>query len=223
MSRRSLIVALLFAAAIGLLFGFFPDLDLKITALFYDPATRKFPLRTDSMLGYIRDAMSWLLVIFAAPAVLALFVKYAMPSVKPWMSAPAALYLIATLVLAPGLVVNVLLKNHWSRPRPVAVQEFGGNERFVAWWDPRGQCLRNCSFVAGEASSAFWTLAPASLAPPPWRLLAYAAATALGIGMGVVRLAMGAHFFTDVVFAGIFTFVIIWLAHNLIFRAKPET
>ena len=28
----------------------------------------------------------------------------------------------------------------------------------------------------------------------------------------------GAHFFTDVVFAGVFTFLIIWIAHGLIYR-----
>jgi membrane-associated PAP2 superfamily phosphatase len=223
MSRRALIVALLFAAVVGFLFGFFPDLDLKIAALFYDPGTGKFPLRTDSTLGFFRDAMGWLLVIFVAPAVLALLVHFAIPRLKPWMSPRAAIFLIVTLALAPGLFVNVLLKNHWSRPRPVAVVEFGGTERFVPWWDPRGQCLRNCSFVSGEASSAFWTLAPASLAPPQWRLLAYTAAGLLGIAMSVVRMAMGAHFFSDVAFAGIFTFSIIWLAHNLIFRAKPES
>ena len=223
MSRCGLIAALIFAAVIGLLFGIFPDLDLKIAALFYDPATGKFPLRTNSLLGFFRDAMSWLLVIVAAPAALSLLVPLATSRLKPWMSARAAIFLLATLLLAPGLLVNVVLKGHWSRPRPVAVVEFGGVERFVPWWDPRGQCRHNCSFVAGEASSGFWMLAPASLAPPSWRLLAYVAATALGIGMGIVRMAMGAHFFSDVAFAGIFTFIIIWLAHRLIFRAKPES
>jgi len=38
--------------------------------------------------------------------------------------------------------------------------------------------------------------------------------------MGVVRMAMGGHFFTDVVFAGLFTFMIIVLIHSLVFRAQ---
>jgi membrane-associated PAP2 superfamily phosphatase len=220
MSRRGLIVALLFATAIGLLFGFFPGLDLEIAGLFYDPAAGNFPLGTNTGLRYVREAAVWIQVLLIAPSVIALLIKLAIPRAKSWMSARAAIFLIATLALAPGLVVNVLLKNHWDRPRPVAVTEFGGSERFVPWWDPRGECRRNCSFVSGETSSAFWTLAPAALAPAPWRFLAYVSATAFGVGMGVVRMAMGGHFFTDVVFAGLFTFMIIALIHGLIFRTR---
>jgi hypothetical protein len=59
-----------------------------------------------------------------------------------------------------GLMANVLLKDHWGRSRPIDVTQFGGNERFVAWWDPRGNCASNCSFVSGDVSGAFWTVAP---------------------------------------------------------------
>jgi lipid A 4'-phosphatase len=223
MSRRGLIVALVFAAVVGLLFGFFPQLDLDIASLFYDPGTKNFPLGKSSALRYLREAAVWIQVLLIAPSVIALLIKLVMPRAKPWMSARAATFLIATLALAPGLVVNVLLKNHWDRPRPVAVTEFGGSERFVPWWDPRGQCRKNCSFVSGETSSAFWTLAPAVLAPAPWRFLAYTSAIAFGVGMGVVRMAMGGHFFTDVVFAGLFTFMIIVLAYRLIYRSWPQS
>src|ERR1700687_1487848 len=220
MSRRGLSVALVFAAVIGLLFGFFPQLDLDIASLFYDPAAKNFPLSRSSALRYVRETAVWIQVLLIAPSVLALLIKFAIPRVKPWMSSRAAIFLIATMALAPGLVVNVILKKHWDRPRPAAVTEFGGSERFVPWWNPRGQCRRNCSFVSGETSSAFWTLAPAALAPAPWRFLAYASAIAFGVGMGVVRMAMGGHFFTDVVFAGLFTFMIIVLIHGLVFRTQ---
>ena len=227
MSRRGLIVTLVFAAVVGLLFGFFPQLDLDIASLFYDPGTKNFSLSKSFAFRYVRQAAVWIQVLLIAPSVIALLIKLVMPRAKPWMSSRAAIFLIATLALAPGLVVNVLLKNHWDRPRPAAVTEFGGSERFVPWWDPRGQCRKNCSFVSGETSSAFWTLAPAALAPAPWRFLAYTSAIAFGIGMGVVRMAMGGHFFTDVVFAGLFTFIIIVLTHRLIYRSwspsKPES
>ena len=54
--------------------------------------------------------------------------------------------------------------------------------------------------------------------PPPWRPLAYGAAIVFGIAMGVLRMAAGAHFFTDVVFAGVLTFLLIWTCHGLIYR-----
>jgi membrane-associated PAP2 superfamily phosphatase len=130
----------------------------------------------------------------------------------------AAVLMIVTLALAPGIVANVLLKDHWGRPRPIDVAEFGGDEHFVPWWDPRGDCPKNCSFVAGEPAGAFWTLAPAALTPLPWRALAYGGALAFGAGVGFLRMAGGGHFFSDAVFAGVFTFLVIWLVHGWLYR-----
>jgi lipid A 4'-phosphatase len=44
------------------------------------------------------------------------------------------------------------------------------------------------------------------LAPPQWRLFAYGAALALGTAVGFLRIASGGHFFSDVMFAGVFPF-----------------
>jgi membrane-associated phospholipid phosphatase len=79
-------------------------------------------------------------------------------------------------------------------------------------------CDFNCSFVAGEPAGAFWTLAPAALAPPPWRAAAYAAALTFGTAVGLLRMAGGGHFPSDVVFAGFLTFLVIWLMHGLLYR-----
>jgi lipid A 4'-phosphatase len=64
----------------------------------------------------------------------------------------------------------------------------------------------------------FWTLAPAALAPPQWRALAYVAAFALGTGMAVLRIIAGAHFPSDVIFAGVITYLIIWIVYAFIYR-----
>ena len=37
MNRTGLLIALAIAVAVGLLFGFYPDLDLRLAELFYDP------------------------------------------------------------------------------------------------------------------------------------------------------------------------------------------
>jgi membrane-associated phospholipid phosphatase len=39
-----------------------------------------------------------------------------------------------------------------------------------------------------------------------------------GILVGALRIAAGGHFFSDVAFAGVFTFLLIWLFHGLLFR-----
>ncbi len=93
--------------------------------------------------------------------------------------------------------------------------QFGGQQQFVPWWSTHGDCPGNCSFVSGDVAGAFWTVAPAALAPPQWRALAYGAALALGTGMAAIRVMAGAHFVSDVIFAGIFTFLIIWVGTRL--------
>ena len=57
--------------------------------------------------------------------------------------------------------------------------------------------------------------------PPPWRLLAMGAALAFGVAVGVLRMAAGGHFFSDVAFSGVFTFLIIWVVHGLMYRWRP--
>ncbi|MCE3257974.1 MAG: phosphoesterase, PA-phosphatase related protein, partial [Nitrobacter vulgaris] len=102
--------------------------------------------------------------------------------------------------------------------RPVMVTEFNGPWKFMPWWDPRGECGRNCSFFSGEGATAFWTLAPAALTPPVWRPLAYAGAVAFGAVTSVLRMAFGGHFFTDVATAGLVAFLVVWLVHGYIYR-----
>lgn len=217
MNRTGLIAALAVAVVIGLLFGIFPQLDLAISRFFHQSINPGFALPTPGR-ELFRDAFMWIVAALVAPAFIAVALKLILPRSRMIVPARAALFLIVTLAVAPGLLTNVILKDYWGRPRPYAVTEFGGKEPFVPWWDPRGGCRVNCSFVAGEPSGAFWTFAPAALAPPAWRALAYGAVVAFGLANGVMRIAFGAHFFSDVVFAGVFTFLVVWLAHGLIYR-----
>jgi len=221
MNRTGLIVALSLAVVVGLAFGLYPEFDLRVSRYFYgfvDAGHNAFAWRIYPPLMQARDIGLWVGTLLVAPAVAALLIKLILPRRKLLMSGRAILFLIATLALGPGLLVNVVLKDHWGRSRPIDVTQFGGPEHFVAWWDPRGVCPNNCAFVSGDVAGAFWTIAPAALAPPAWRALAYGAALALGAGMAAVRVMAGGHFVSDVFFAGVFTFLIIWIVHGLIYR-----
>jgi lipid A 4'-phosphatase len=218
MNGTGLSIALAVAVAVGLLFGIYPKLDLQASALFYDPQVPSSWIGTIGIVTLLRETARWAVALVAAPAFIALIVKLIAPRRPMLIAARGAVLMVVTLALGPGLLSNVLLKDEWGRPRPIDVTEFGGTDRFVAWWNPRGDCPKNCSFVAGEPSGAFWTLAPAALAPPQWRALAYAGALGFGAVVGVMRIAGGGHFFTDVVFAGVFTFLLVWLVHGLLYR-----
>jgi lipid A 4'-phosphatase len=217
MNRTGLLIALAITAVVGLVFGLYPALDLKIAGLFFVPG-RAFWASIDPAFLWLRTIGTWAVMAIVAPAFLALAWKLIQPRRRLLIPGRAIVFMIATLALAPGLVTNVVLKDYWGRPRPIDVAEFTGDEHFVPWWDPRGDCPKNCSFVAGEPSGAFWTLAPAALAPPAWRALAYGASLAFGAVIGAGRIVAGAHFFSDVVFAGVFTFLIVWTVHGLLYR-----
>ena len=221
MNRTGLTVALAIAVVAGVVFGLYPELDLRVERFFYaveDAGHNTFALRIYPPVMLARDIGLWIGTALVVPAVVAFVIKLLLPRRKMLMSGRAAIFLIATLVLAPGLLVNVVLKDHWGRPRPIDVIQFGGNEHFVAWWDPRGDCPANCAFVSGDVAGAFWTIAPAALAPPQWRAIAYGAALALGTGMAVIRMMAGAHFPSDVIFAGVFTFLVVWILYAVIYR-----
>ena len=221
MNRTGLTIALAIAAAVGLIFGVWPQLDLKLAGLFFDAARGGFWRSYDPFYLFARDAGTWLIALVAAPAGLALIAKLFRPQRPLLIPGRAIVLMLLTLAIAPGLLANILLKEHWGRPRPIDVTEFGGDEHFRPWWDPRGDCARNCSFIAGEPSGAFWTMAPAALAPPQWRVVAYGAALAFGAALGLQRMAAGAHFFSDVAFAGVFAFLVIWMVHGWLYRWRP--
>jgi len=218
MNRTGLFIALGLAVVIGLLFGIFPELDLKLAAVFYDPATKAFPLKLDAVASFARDAAMWIVWAFALPAIVAFVFKLARPDRPMLIPGRAATFLLVTIVLSAVVLTNLTFKSYWGRPRPVVVTEFNGPWEFMPYWDPRGACERNCSFFSGEGATAFWTYAPAALTPPAWRPLAYVAATLFGITTSVLRMAFGGHFFTDVAAAGLVTFLVIWLAYAWIYR-----
>jgi lipid A 4'-phosphatase len=218
MNRAGLVTALAIAGVIGVLFAVAPRLDIDISALFYNRQIDLFDANAQPWVNNSRAAARWLITLIFAPACLAVIGKLIMPNRRMLIGGRAALFLIATMALGPGILTNLVLKDHWGRARPIDITELGGTFRFTPWWDPRGECPNNCSFVAGEPSGAFWTLAPAALAPPQWRIVAYGAALTFGAAVGLLRIAGGGHFFTDVVFSGVLMFLLIWSAHGMLFR-----
>jgi lipid A 4'-phosphatase len=221
MNRTALALALTCAVITGVLFGVFPDLDLRVTAWFYE-AEHRFGLASNPLLNQFRDASMYFVALFLLPALVAALLKLVRPDRPLLIAGRAIVFLLLTVLIGPLLLTNVALKDNWSRPRPREVTQFGGSERFLPWWDPRGACNTNCSFVAGEASGAMWLVAPAALAPPQWRPLAYAGALAFTLVVSVLRIGFGGHFFSDVIFACVLTFLIVWLMHGFLYRWRTR-
>ena len=153
MNRTGLVITLAVAVVAGLVFGIRPDLDLALAAPFFDSTRGGFWRAFDPTYLRARDAVTWLIALVAVPAVVAPIAKLIWPQRPLRIPGRAVLLMLITLALGPGVVTNLVLKDHWDRPRPIDVGQFGGDEHFRPWWDPRGDCPKNCSFVSGEAPS----------------------------------------------------------------------
>jgi lipid A 4'-phosphatase len=226
-ARATFFVLVILGIVTGFVFAADPALDLQVAAFFRDVAARPEVQPLFRIIEVVRGLGPVAIIAATAPAVLTLAIKAFRP--KRWARAPmssrAALFLVLSLNIGPGLLVNGLLKEGWGRPRPRMVTEFGGDHAFRPWWDPRGTCDSNCSFVSGETSSAVWMTAPAMLAPPPWRSVALGAALLYGAAVATMRLLASGHFLSDVIFAGIFTGLVIWTVHGMLYRwssTRPE-
>src|SRR5204863_3584842 len=79
MNRTGLFIAIGLSLVVGLLFGLYPELDLKLAAMFYDTATRSFPLKLNAMAALARDGAMWIAWGLALPTIVALVVKLVRP------------------------------------------------------------------------------------------------------------------------------------------------
>ena len=216
-SRAALMLILAIGLPIALAFGLYPKLDLSISAAFYDRVQHDWPVTRSDLLILHRNVSAYLaaiLVIFAIGSVAVGAIRRGRPALMSWRDAA---FLIGSLLLGPGLIVKVLLKPEWARPRPADVIDFGGKLPFVPWWNPFGACDGNCSFVSGETSMAFWMLAFAVVLPQRYRAAAVAAALVNCLVLGAGRIAMGGHFTSDVLLAVVLTALAMWLVHRIAF------
>ncbi len=201
------------ALAVGLvglvtaLFALAPGLDLAAAAAFYDGDGHFVGMTPlGAGLRHLFDAVPFALLAAAAALHVA---KQSGRRHGPAPTRRALATLALSLALGPGLLVNVVLKDHWHRPRPVQVTAFGGSEAFRPLGLPGGDCRRNCSFVSGEGASAFWSVAPALMVPPAWRAAALGAALAYAAAAGLLRMAFGGHFLSDTSMAALLTWLVI--------------
>lgn len=195
------------------LLGF--NADLAIAGLFHDPAANAFLAGKESPLSWLRDhgAVAMLTCIAFVALAFRILPRRRLPAV----SGRAAVFLTVSLLLGPGLLVNVVLKDNWGRPRPGNVVEFGGKQNYVNWWDRGGTCPGNCSFASGEAAAAAWMFGPAMLTPPHWRAAAMAGAAVFTTAMSAGRVAAGGHFLTDVLFGALIALAVLIAVYRLVF------
>jgi lipid A 4'-phosphatase len=203
---------------VGVVFAAWPDLDLAVTSLFY----HQIFFGGSSFGRLVRDffRVTPLLVLAAFAA---LYFARRFGFVVRWApDGRSVFFLVASIAIGSGLIVNLGMKDHLHRPRPNHVREFGGTDAFKPWYRFDGACRQNCGFPSGEAASGFWMVAPALVAPPPFRAPAVAGALAFGTVASVLRIAYGHHFLSDVLFGALISLIVVFALRRVLWpRGGP--
>lgn len=211
---RLLVVAALIAAIVVIATAVSPTIDIALA--------RQLTLSPDSTL---RPVLSVVRQIFrVTPLAILVGVAFWLAaaavrgSVERAVAVRRGVFMAALFAVGPGLLVNAGLKTHAHRPRPIQTVEIAGGEMpFRPFYRFDGACRTNCSFSSGEAASAFWTTAPALLAPPALRVAAVGMALGFGALVSAFRLILGAHFLSDIAFSA-FATILLTLAGRRLFR-----
>lgn len=126
-------------------------------------------------------------------------------------------FIVLAGALGPGLVVNGVFKDNWQRARPYQVQEFGGAQQFTRAAVLTDQCNNNCSFVSGHVACGFF-LASLMLIDRKRRRAWAVAGGGAGLTIGFARMADGAHWLSDVLWASPITLLTSWLVWQTLLR-----
>jgi membrane-associated PAP2 superfamily phosphatase len=208
--------------ALGTLAAWLFDLDVTISRWFYEPgAEQDWPLGKTALAQFLYH---WGEIPAVTLGMMACVMIALAARRKPERALHrAGLILLLALILGPMLATNSVLKSYYGRPRPQHVTEFGGTDPFRPVLLPTFNQKQN-SFPCGHAAAAFAMMLPFFVLRRKYPRSAYAvlgAGFAYGAAMGAVRIAQGAHFFTDVLWAaGVIWFsgfAVAWLI-----EAAPE-
>jgi len=150
--RRELLIWLLLAISSTLIF-WFTDIDIKLAAYFYHPENVEdvWPDK-NWWLWRILFEYAFPFTVFSGIVALLVFIISHFHD-KSRRFRRQALYILLVIVIGPGLVVNLIVKDHWGRPRPMHITQFGGEYEYL----PPLQIghTTDKSFVCGHCSVGY--------------------------------------------------------------------
>lgn len=123
------------------------------------------------------------------------------------------LYLFFTLLIGSGCIIHLALKEHWGRPRPKQVVEFGGMQEFRPFYSPQFSSPPepSKSFSCGHCSVGFYFFSLFFIGrffqSKTMEVLGLFFAVSLGFLLSLTRIAQGGHFFSDTLVSAL----IMWL------------
>lgn len=217
-------LALLLGAILSGLFVAWPQIDLAASGLFYRDGAWLLPRESPWLvLPYRGTPRLGQAVVLAIAMLWILGFSQHFPRIKARHGILG--FLLAGALAGPVALVDLGLKDHSGRARPINVQAFGGEKRFTPAFVPADQCRKNCAFVSGHVATASFLMAFGWLGAPRVRRRWLGASIAVAAAMGLCRMVPGGHFLSDVVFAWFAVYLSLWLTEWVLRRlgALPVT
>ena len=206
----------LITALLSALFLLLPEIDLRFSALFYQNGfyLEHHPFNEAIYIWAPRVVNLYVLALLSG----VLYCQFKKLDTLFNIKKMVLLYLLSAILIGPGIIVNLVLKEHVDRPRPRHVMEFGGDKQFIPALTISDQCQSNCSFVSGHAAGGFALIALALLFRGRRRYQIAAVAILTGGTIGLVRVMQGGHFLSDVIFAFLVTYLTSRVLYYLFFE-----
>ncbi len=203
------------------LFIYYPKIDIEVSRFFYSYEAKLFYLKEHPLFKFIHSGFPEILVGIATAVLIIWLTGEAKGKQWIWgIDRKVGSYVVGSLALGPGIIVNGIFKSLWGRARPIQIAEFGGDKIFTPPMVITNQCNWNCSFMSGHASVGFWVTCFAFMVKGKARPYAIAAAIILGCVFSLSRIAQGGHFLSDVIYAGVVTILLnLWL-YGVIFEKE---
>lgn len=189
------------AIVVTIVFGF-TRLDIAAARVFYfRGAADPWPLAKELPWSVLYRAAPWITAALVGAGLVALLAG-AVRRRADWRRYAA--FLLLSVVVGPGMIVNAVFKDHWERPRPRDVVELGGPLHYRPAPLPGGD--GGASFPCGHCSVGFlfgagwwvWRWRRPALAR-----IALATGVVAGLALGLGRMAAGGHFLSDVIWSAI--------------------
>ena len=197
---------ILFSILAALLFFLYPQIDIDFSSLFFSDDI--FQAKRNPLVRFIYRAVPITTGIFFTAVIGSYMYMTAKKKAALFgKSKKHYTYLILAMIIGPLLIVNGILKETSGRARPRHVTEFGGAKQFTPAFVFTDQCDKNCSFVCGHASAGFYFVSLALLFKGRKKRIIFWSAIAAGSLIGLIRIMMGGHFLSDVIFSFVFVYL----------------
>ncbi len=198
------------------------DLDLVTIRPFYHPELEgPWPVSNDPLWLLFYRSAPWITGSLAVAGV-ALLITGVMRE-KSRRLRLYGTFILLCVIIGPGLIINLVLKDHWGRARPRQLVEFGGSAEYSQPLVPFRASGK--SFPCGHCSVGYlyglgWWVWRRS--HPRRASASLAAGLAMGTLQGIGRMTDGGHYLSDAVWAALIALAIAHVLYYYVLRVPAR-